>query len=103
MTKPHTPTSYEEITRATSPALDVFQPPPSTPSLGERELVERVQWALHADPRLASTEIDVIAHGSQIWLAGTVLGPGMAAYATDVVARVAGVTEVHNELVIRWR
>lgn len=92
------PSRYDEIVRKSVPTLDLFRPttPPESP--GERELEARVRDALRADSRLASAAIDVLIHGSQIWLTGIVIGPGTAAYAEDIAKGIAGVTDVHNEL-----
>jgi osmotically-inducible protein OsmY len=57
-----------------------------------------VREALRLDSRLASSPIDVHVNGSEVWLTGTLVGPGVAAYAEDVVRRVDGVTAIHNEL-----
>ena len=69
-------------------------------AVGPRELERRVLDALRADPRLAQTKIDVIAHGSRIWLTGTVIGAGTAAYAEDIAKRVDGVDVIHNDLAL---
>ena len=94
------PTSYEEITHDTVPAFDMFGTPPPPPPVTERALEARVRAALRADPRLAQTQIDVIVHGSGVWLSGTAIGPGTVAYAADIAKEVEGVTDVHNELAV---
>ena len=92
-------TTYEEIVHRTVPELDMFQARSPAP-VPDDELESRVRQALRADSTLAQTQIEVRARGSHVWLTGTAIGPGMAAYAGDVAKRVTGVVEVHNEIAI---
>lgn len=102
MTKPtHIATTYEEIVHNTVPELDMFQSPSPSP-ITDGELESRVQASLRTDSTLAEAQIDVRVHDSHVWLTGTVIGPGVAAYAADVAKRVAGVVEVHNEIAISY-
>ncbi len=90
--------SYEQIAQQTTPEVDMFRAVAPEPSVSGRELEDKVREALRADPRLAQMQIDVIANGSRVWLTGTTIGPGTAAYAEDVVRRVEGVSVVYNDL-----
>ncbi|MCX5741100.1 MAG: BON domain-containing protein [Proteobacteria bacterium] len=101
MTKPGVPPSYDAIVHETVPTWDLFRPTTPPTSVPERELEARVRAALHADATLTQQlKIDVLVHGSHVWLTGKAIGPGQAAYAADLARRVPGVTEVHNELAI---
>lgn len=93
-------TSYEQITDNTVPELDLY-PLPSLPTLvPDSELENRVRESLRTDARLAKAPIDVRVVNSHVWLTGSAIGPGTAAYAGDVAKRVEGVIDVHNEISI---
>lgn len=100
MTKPGVPSSYDQITHGTVPEWRVFRPPQPPETPGERDLQARVADVLAAEPRLELAKIEVLVHGTRVWLTGHAIGPGTAAYAEDLARRVPGVTEVVNELVI---
>ncbi len=101
MTRPRDiPTSYEDIANTTVPELDVFRATKSTTPVTGRELENRVRAAFEADPRLAQTRIELVVRGSEVWLSGVVIGPGLAAYARDVVRHVDGVTGIHDEMAV---
>lgn len=101
MTRPRdVPTSYEEIAGKTVPELDVFRTAKPAIAVTGRELEARVRDAFRADARLSEIPIEIVVRGSEVWLTGVVIGPGLAAYANDVARHVEGVTGIHDELAV---
>lgn len=117
-----TPTSYDDIIRATVPdPVGSFRPSraeeemsrhrfgaptehrPHEASSEERDLLRRVRRALLADNTLDLSEVEVDVDGAQIILFGMVPGPATRARIEDVVSSIHGVELVDNQLVIRRR
>lgn len=98
---PNRPKTYEDIVRATTPAWDLFRAPSGHERPPERVLEARIREALLAcDHEIAN--VDIVVHGSEVWLSGYAIGPGSASCIVGTVERVPGVSAVHlDDLKIR--